>query len=52
VRAATLVDAPQLRVDIDEAKLAVLGLAQSDVNNALSTAWGSDYVNDFVDRGV
>ncbi|MDE1914575.1 MAG: efflux RND transporter permease subunit [Sphingomonadales bacterium] len=51
VRAATLVDAPQLRVDIDEAKLAVLGLASSDVNNAITTAWGSTYVDDFVDRG-
>lgn len=51
VRAATLVDAPQLRVDIDEAKLAVLGLTESDVTNALSTAWGSSYVNDFVDHG-
>jgi multidrug efflux pump len=51
VRAATLVDAPQLRVDIDEAKLAVLGLTESDVTATLSTAWGSTYVNDFVDRG-
>ncbi|WP_343612359.1 efflux RND transporter permease subunit [Novosphingobium sp.] len=51
VRAATLVDAPQLRINIDEAKLAVLGLSESDVNNVLTTAWGSNYVNDFVDRG-
>jgi multidrug efflux pump len=51
VRAATLIDAPQLRVDIDEAKLAVLGLSEADVTNVLSTAWGSNYVNDFVDRG-
>jgi hypothetical protein len=29
VRAATLVDAPQLHVDIDDAKLAVLGLRKA-----------------------
>ncbi|WP_022681654.1 efflux RND transporter permease subunit [Sphingobium bisphenolivorans] len=51
VRSATLEDTPQLKVDIDSAKLAVLGLTQSSVDNVLSAAWGSSYVNDFVDRG-
>jgi multidrug efflux pump len=51
VRAATLDDTPQLKVDIDEEKLAVLGLAESDVNRTLSAAWGSTYINDFIDRG-
>ncbi|HKT75716.1 MAG TPA: efflux RND transporter permease subunit [Sphingobium sp.] len=51
VRAATLEDTPQLKVDIDSEKLAVLGLKQSDVDDVLSSAWGSTYVNDFVDRG-
>ncbi|MDF0546313.1 efflux RND transporter permease subunit [Sphingobium sp. H39-3-25] len=51
VRAATLEDTPQLKVDIDSAKLAVLGLTQSSVDAVLSSAWGSTYVNDFVDRG-
>ncbi|WP_176594540.1 efflux RND transporter permease subunit [Sphingobium sp. EM0848] len=51
VRAATLEDTPQLKVDIDSEKLAVLGLTQSSVNNVLSAAWGSTYINDFVDRG-
>jgi multidrug efflux pump len=51
VRAATLEDTPQLKVDIDSEKLAVLGLTQSDVDDVLSSAWGSTYVNDFVDRG-
>jgi multidrug efflux pump len=50
-RAATLDDAPQLRVQLDEAKIAVLGLAESDVTATLSSAWGSTYINDFVDRG-
>ncbi|QOT74060.1 multidrug efflux RND transporter permease subunit [Sphingobium fuliginis] len=51
VRAATLEDTPQLKVDIDSEKLAVLGLTQSSVDNVLSAAWGSTYMNDFVDRG-
>ena len=51
VRAATLPDVPQLKVDIDTAKLTVLGLSQADVDDVLSTAWGGTYVNDFIDRG-
>ena len=51
VRAATLEDTPQLKVDIDSEKLAVLGLTQSDVDDVLSSAWGSTYINDFIDRG-
>jgi len=51
VRAATLEDNPQLKVDIDTAKLSVLGLTQANVNQTLSAAWGSTYINDFVDRG-
>jgi multidrug efflux pump len=51
VRSATLEDTPQLHVQIDPSKLAVLGLAQSDVNATLSGAWGSTYINDFLDRG-
>ena len=51
VRAASLEDTPQLQVDIDSEKLAVLGLTQADVDDVLSSAWGSTYINDFVDRG-
>ncbi len=51
VRASTLPDTPQLRVTLDDAKLAVLGLTENDVTNVLSSAWGGVYVNDFVDRG-
>ena len=51
VRSGVLQDAPQLRIDIDETKLAVLGLSEADVTDTLSAAWGSDYINDFVDRG-
>jgi multidrug efflux pump len=51
VRLNSLPDTPQLRVKIDEAKLAVLGLTETDVDSTLSSAWGSTYINDFVDRG-
>ncbi|WP_025291701.1 efflux RND transporter permease subunit [Sphingomonas sanxanigenens] len=51
VRLSELPDNPTLKVDVDHQKLAVLGLAQGDVNSTLSTAWGGRYVNDFVDRG-
>ncbi len=51
IRPSELPDTPTLRVDLDQQKLAVLGLAQADVNTTLSTAWGGRYVNDFIDRG-
>jgi multidrug efflux pump len=51
VRASTLADTPQLRVTLDDAKLAVLGLSESDVSSVLSTAWGGAYIGDFVDQG-
>ncbi|KLD73948.1 efflux RND transporter permease subunit [Xanthomonas hyacinthi] len=51
VRLNGLGDKAQLQVDIDQAQASALGLAQSDINTTLSTAWGGSYVNDFVDRG-
>ncbi|NNM78636.1 efflux RND transporter permease subunit [Sphingomonas sp. ID1715] len=51
VRPSELPDTPNLRVDLDQQKLAVLGLSQADVNQTLSAAWGGRYVNDFIDRG-
>jgi multidrug efflux pump len=44
-------DAPQLHVAIDLARAGALGLAQSDISDTLSTAWGSSYINQFNDRG-
>jgi len=51
IRAGSLDDTPQLKIDIDSEKLAVLGLTQADADNVISSAWGSSYVNDFIDRG-
>ena len=44
-------DEPQYRIEIDQEKASALGLSLSDINTTLSTAWGSSYVNDFIDRG-
>lgn len=44
-------DTPQLKFDIDQAKAQAFGVSQSAINATLATAWGSTYVNDFVDRG-
>ncbi|TIV52468.1 efflux RND transporter permease subunit, partial [Mesorhizobium sp.] len=44
-------DQPQFSIDIDQEKASALGISLADINNTLSTAWGSDYVNDFIDRG-
>ncbi|MDP5239408.1 efflux RND transporter permease subunit [Uliginosibacterium sp. 31-16] len=44
-------DTPQYQVDIDSARATAMGLSLSDINDTLATAWGSAYVNDFVDKG-
>ncbi|WP_417692907.1 efflux RND transporter permease subunit [Roseibium sp.] len=44
-------DEPQFKIDIDTEKARLLDLSISNVNSTLSIAWGSDYVNDFIDRG-
>ena len=51
VRLSELPDVATLKVDLEQPKLAALGIAQADVNSTLSTAWGGRYVNDFINRG-
>ena len=51
VRLSELPDVASLKVNIDQQRLAALGLTSNDVNSTLSTAWGGRYVNDFIDRG-
>jgi len=51
VRLSDLPDVSTLKVDIDQEKMAALGVTQASVNSTLSTAWGGSYVNDFIDRG-
>jgi len=51
VRPNGLEDSPQYELDIDQQKARALGLNISDINSTLQIAWGSSYVNNFVDRG-
>ncbi|MDR3367970.1 efflux RND transporter permease subunit [Rhodoferax sp.] len=51
VRPNGMEDTPEFRLDIDETKAGALGLSTSDINNTFSAAWGSSYVNDFIDKG-
>ncbi|MFM5008877.1 efflux RND transporter permease subunit [Aeromonas veronii] len=51
VRPNGMEDTPQLDINIDYEKALAQGLSIADINNTLATAWGSSYVNDFVDRG-
>ncbi len=44
-------DTPQLRVDVDFAKAGALGLTAADINTTLAVAWGSQYIDDFNERG-
>jgi multidrug efflux pump len=43
-----LEDTPQLKVDIDQAKASALGVSLADLNTALTTYFGSAYINNFV----
>jgi hydrophobe/amphiphile efflux-1 (HAE1) family protein len=51
VRPNGLDDMPEYQIDIDQEKAATLGLSLGDVNSAISTIFGSIYVNDFIDKG-
>ena len=51
VRPNGLNDEPQYQVRIDNEKARALQVSISDINQTMSSAWGSAYVNDFVDRG-
>ncbi|WP_221249653.1 efflux RND transporter permease subunit [Desulfuromonas versatilis] len=51
VRSNGMEDSPQYTVDIDFEKAMALGVSVNDINTTLSTAWGSSYVNDFINNG-
>jgi multidrug efflux pump len=44
-------DTPQFHIDVDNEKAAALGLSIASINSTLSTAWGGQYIDDFIDRG-
>src|SRR5690606_1537070 len=49
VRPNGMNDEPQYQIIIDDERVRTMGLSLSDVNATLSAAWGSAYVNDFLD---
>ncbi|MFT4019938.1 MAG: efflux RND transporter permease subunit [Acinetobacter sp.] len=51
VRPNGMEDTPQYEIAIDQAKATAQGVTVTDINNTMSVAWGSSYVNDFVDHG-
>lgn len=44
-------DSPQFKLDIDDVRAGSMGVSLADINSVLSTAWGSSYVNDFIQNG-
>ena len=44
-------DEPQYHLIIDDERARALGLNLADINDTLSTAWGSNYVNQFIYGG-
>ncbi|WP_339482029.1 efflux RND transporter permease subunit [Pseudomonas sp. RL_5y_Pfl2_73] len=51
VRPNGLEDMPDYRLQVDTFKAGALGISMADINNTISAAWGSNYVNDFIDQG-
>ncbi len=44
-------DAPQYQVSIDDEKASAYQVSIADVNATMAAAWGSLYINDFIDEG-
>ncbi|GAW66146.1 multidrug transporter [Geoanaerobacter pelophilus] len=44
-------DTPEFKLNIDDVRAGALGASLADVNSVLATAWGSSYVNDFLQNG-
>ncbi|MBV8648684.1 efflux RND transporter permease subunit [Paludibacterium sp.] len=51
VRPNGMDDTPQYKLDVDKERAGAQGLSMDSVNSVLATAWGSSYVNDFLDKG-
>jgi hydrophobe/amphiphile efflux-1 (HAE1) family protein len=49
VRYNGVADSPGFKVDVDREKAGAFGVAPSDIDQAFSIAWGSRYVNNFLD---
>ncbi|MCE5341876.1 MAG: efflux RND transporter permease subunit [Planctomycetaceae bacterium] len=51
VRPNGLEDVPEYHVDVDWGKAGALGVPINDIHNTISAAFGSAYVNDFIQAG-
>lgn len=51
VRPNGLEDTPMFRVNVNATKAAAMGVALSDINQTISTAFGGRYINNFLDQG-
>jgi len=51
VRESALAEAPQVQLVVDRKQANALGVSFADIGNALSTAVGSSYINDFPNQG-
>ncbi|HGY3715394.1 TPA: efflux RND transporter permease subunit [Citrobacter gillenii] len=51
VRPNGLEDTPMFHVNVDAKKAEAMGVSLADINQTLSTAFGSRYVNDFLNQG-
>lgn len=51
VRHNGMTDTPMLELNIDYQKSRALGVSDSDINTTINAAFGSSYVNDFMDKG-
>lgn len=51
VRHNGMADSPMVQVTVDFDKARALGVSESQINSTLNAAFGSSYVNDFMDRG-
>lgn len=51
VRPNGMEPAPILNIRVDRDKASVLGISLNHINETLSTAWGSSYVDDFLNQG-
>ena len=48
VRPQGLADAAQMKIELDQDKASALGVSLADINSTMQTAFGSSYVNNFV----
>ncbi|WP_058969896.1 efflux RND transporter permease subunit [Type-D symbiont of Plautia stali] len=51
VRMNGLEDEPQYQLEINDERASALGLSMTDINNTLSVAWGSSYIDQFMYGG-